>query len=381
MRKICVATGSRADYGLLHWVMRAIRDSGRLELQVAVSGMHLSPEFGLTARGIEADGFTIDARVDLQLSSDSGRGIGRSIGAGVTGFADALEALAPDLLLVLGDRFETLAAVTAALPARIPVAHVAGGDVTEGSFDDAIRHAITKLSHLHFVSNDDAARRLRQLGEEGWRVHNVGSPGIDYIHQLQPLDRPTLERELGLQLKRRNLLVTFHPPTVEPGLAAPQFAELLAALDALGPEVGIVFTYPNADNEGRSIVALLDKFVASHPNARAFISLGQRLYLSLMREVDALVGNSSSALYEAPTLKKAAVNIGNRQKGRLQAASVVNSAPSRKDIAAAIGRALALDCSRVVNPYGEGRSAERIVSRLLEAGDRSRLLRKKFIDA
>jgi UDP-hydrolysing UDP-N-acetyl-D-glucosamine 2-epimerase len=381
MRKICVATGSRADYGLLHWVMHAIRDSKVLKLQVVASGMHLSPEFGLTARGIEADGFAVDARVDMQLTSDSGPGIGRSIGLGVIGFADTFATLAPDILVVLGDRFETLAAVAAALPARLPVAHVAGGDVTEGSFDDAIRHAITKLSHLHFVTSDDAARRLSQLGEEPWRIHNVGSPGIDYVHRLEPVGRAALERELGVKLRRHNLLVTFHPPTVEPGLAAGQFTELLAALDSLGPEMGLIFTYPNADNEGRSMIALLKEFVAGHANACAFPSLGQRLYLSLMREVDALVGNSSSALYEAPTLRKPAVNIGDRQKGRLQAASIVNSAPARDEIVAAIAKALALDCSSVVNPYGEGRSAERIVATLLDASDRTRLLRKKFVDA
>jgi UDP-hydrolysing UDP-N-acetyl-D-glucosamine 2-epimerase len=380
MRKICVVTGSRADYGLLHWVMHAIRDSKSLELQVVASGMHLSPEFGMTVRGIEADGFAVAARVDMQLTSDSGPGIGKSIGLGVIGFADAFAALAPDMLVVLGDRFETLAAVAAALPARLPVAHVAGGDVTEGSFDDATRHAITKMSHLHFVTSDDAARRLSQLGEEAWRIHNVGSPGIDYVHRLEPVGRVALERELGVKLKRRNLLVTFHPPTVEPGLAAGEFTELLAALDSLGPEIGLIFTYPNADNEGRSLIALLKAFVAVHPNASAFPSLGQRLYLSLMREADALVGNSSSALYEAPTLKKPAVNIGDRQKGRQQAASVVNCAPVREEIAAAIAKALALDCSSVVNPYGEGRSAERIVATLLDASDRRRLLRKKFVD-
>jgi UDP-N-acetylglucosamine 2-epimerase (non-hydrolysing)/GDP/UDP-N,N'-diacetylbacillosamine 2-epimerase (hydrolysing) len=381
MRKICVVTGSRADYGLLHWVMHAIRDSKSLELQVVASGMHLSPEFGMTVRGIEADGFAVAARVDMQLTSDSGPGIGKSIGLGVIGFADAFAALAPDMLVVLGDRFETLAAVTAALPARLPVAHVAGGDVTEGSFDDATRHAITKMSHLHFVTSDDAARRLAQLGEEAWRIHNVGSPGIDYVHRLEPLGRVALERELGVKLRRLNLLVTFHPPTVEPGLAAGQFTELLAALDSLGPEIGLIFTFPNADNEGRSLIALLKAFVAAHPNALAYPSLGQRLYLSLMREVDALVGNSSSALYEAPTLRKPAVNIGDRQKGRLHAASIVNSAPVRNEIVAAIAKALALDCSCVVNPYGEGRSAERIVATLLEASDRTRLLRKKFVDA
>ncbi len=380
MRKVCVATGSRADYGLLYWVMRGIRDSSRLSLQVAVTGMHLSPEFGMTAGSIEADGFSIDARVDMQLASDSGRDIGRSMGLAVGGFADALDRLAPELLLVLGDRFETLAAVASALPARIPVAHVAGGDLTEGSFDDAIRHAITKLAHVHFVTSEAAARRVRQMGEEPWRVHSVGSPGIDTIRRLEPLPRAVLERELGMPLQKRNLLVTFHPATLEPGAAAGQFTELLAALEALGPDFGLYFTYPNADNEGRGIIRLLEAFVQNRSNARAYASLGQRLYLSLMAEVDALVGNSSSGLYEAPTLNKPAVNVGDRQKGRAQAASVVNCAPLRTEIGAAIERALALDCSRVVNPYGDGRSAERIVQALEGLPDAGRLLRKRFVD-
>jgi UDP-N-acetylglucosamine 2-epimerase (non-hydrolysing)/GDP/UDP-N,N'-diacetylbacillosamine 2-epimerase (hydrolysing) len=380
MRKICVATGSRADYGLLQWVMRGIRESSKLSLQVAVTGMHLAPEFGSTVRGIEADGFSIDARIDMQLAGDTGQAIGRSMGLCVSGFADALASLAPGVLLVLGDRFETLGAVAAALPARIPVAHLAGGDVTEGAFDDAIRHAITKLSHVHFVTNHQAARRVRQLGEEPWRVHNVGSPGIDTIRRLEPPGRPELERELGMPLKRRNLLITFHPATLEPGAAAGQFREILAALDALGPDFGLFFTYPNADNEGRGIIQLLEAFVQGHANARAYKSLGQRHYLGLMREVDALVGNSSSGLYEAPTLKKPAVNIGDRQKGREQAASVVNCGPSRNEIGEAIRRALALNCASVVNPYGSGDSAERIVEILEGLPDAGRLLRKKFVD-
>ena len=381
MRKICVATGSRADYGLLYWVMRGIQGSPRLDLQVAVTGMHLSDEFGMTVRGIEADGFRVDARVDMQLAGDSGQAIGRSMGLCVGGFADALAKLSPAMLLVLGDRFETLAAVAAALPARIPVAHIAGGDLTEGSFDDAMRHAITKLAHVHFVTNGEAARRVLQLGEEGWRVHNVGSPGIDTIRRLEPLPRPALESELGMALRKRNLLVTFHPATLEPGAAEGQFTELLAALEALGPDFGLYFTYPNADNEGRGIIRLLEAFVQSHSNGRAYASLGQRLYLSLMREVDALVGNSSSGLYEAPTLKKPAVNIGDRQKGRPQAASVINCLPLRKEIGAGIWRALELDCAGVVNPYGDGRSAERIVQALEELPDAGRLLKKKFVDA
>ncbi len=379
--RVCVVTGSRSDYGLLYWVMREIGGCDDLELQTVVSGMHLSPEFGLSVAAVEADGFRIDARVEMLLSSDTGQGIGKSIGLGAIGFADAYAHLQPDLVLVLGDRFETLAAVAAALAARIPVAHVAGGDLTEGSFDDSIRHAITKLSHLHLVTNEAAAQRVRQLGEQAASVHVVGSPGIDYLRKSVLLDREALARDLGYRFLERNLLVTFHPPTAAPGEAAAQFAELLAALDGLGSGYGLLITYPNADNESRELIAMLERFVADHGNARAYPSLGQQRYLSAMAAVDVLVGNSSSALYEAPTLRKPAVNIGDRQTGRLKAASVVDAAPARAAIRQAIDRAYALDCSAVVNPYGDGRSAERIVSILRALGDPKALLRKRFADS
>jgi UDP-N-acetylglucosamine 2-epimerase (non-hydrolysing)/GDP/UDP-N,N'-diacetylbacillosamine 2-epimerase (hydrolysing) len=283
-------------------------------------------------------------------------------------------------MLVLGDRFETLAAATAALVARIPIAHIGGGDVTEGAMDDSIRHAITKMAHLHFVTNEPAARRVRQLGEEPSRVHNVGSPGIDYLRKVKLLDRSELEASLGFKLRLRNVLVTFHPPTVDPGEAPRQIEELLAALSELGPQFGILVTYPNADNESRVLIKAIERFVSEHPNARAFASLGQQRYLSAMAAVDVLVGNSSSALYEAPTLRKPAVNIGDRQKGRLKAASVLDCEPQRDAIRRTIQAALALDCSRVVNPYGDGRSAERIAAILDEIHDPKALLRKRFVD-
>lgn len=379
--RVCVVTGSRSDYGLLYWVMREIGGCDDLELQTVVSGMHLSPEFGLSVAAVEADGFRIDARVEMLLSSDTGQGIGKSIGLGAIGFADAYARLQPDLVMVLGDRFETLAAVVAALAARIPVVHIAGGDLTEGSFDDSIRHAITKLSHLHLVTNEAAAQRVRQLGEQAASVHVVGSPGIDYLRKSVLLNRQALERDLGFRFLDRNLLVTFHPPTAAPGEAAAQFAEVLAALDGLGSGCGVLITYPNADNESRELIAMLDRFVAGHGNAKAYPSLGQQRYLSAMAAVDVLVGNSSSALYEAPTLRKPAVNIGDRQTGRLKAASVVDVAPARGAIREAIERAFLLDCSSVVNPYGDGRSAERIVAVLRALGDPKVLLQKRFADS
>lgn len=380
-RVICVVTGSRADYGLLQWVMREIKDDADLRLQVVVTGMHLAPEFGLTFRAIEADGFAIDARVEALLSSDTPVGVAKSMGLGVIGFADALDRLRPDILLVLGDRFEILAAVQAALVARIPVAHIAGGDTTEGAFDEAIRHAITKMAHLHFVTNEVAARRVRQLGENPECVHNVGSPGIDTIKRLRLLDRDGIEAALGMRLRKTNLLVTFHPATLDEQAADAQFGELLLALGGLGDEVGIVFTLPNADTGGRAIIRQIEGFVATRPAARAFASLGQERYLSLMAQVDAVVGNSSSGLYEAPSLGKPAVNIGDRQKGRLQAASVVNCDPEAGAIARAIAQALSMDASGVASPYGDGNSASRIRDILKRVVDPRALLKKRFHDA
>lgn len=379
-RKICVVTGSRADYGLLYWVMREIAAAPDLELQVVATGMHLSAQFGSTYRVIEADGFHLDAQVDMLLSSDTAVGVGKSIGLGVIGFADALDRLQPDLLLVLGDRYEILAAAQAALVARIPIAHIAGGDVTEGAFDEAIRHSITKMAHLHFVTNADAARRVRQLGENPQHIYNVGSPGLDYIKRVSLLDRDALEASLDYRFQNRNLLVTFHPVTLEKQSAAKQFEELLEALDALGPDVGILMTKPNADTDGQIIIELMDRYVASRPFARAYTSLGQVRYLSAMALVSAVVGNSSSGLYEAPSFGKPTVNIGDRQKGRLQADSIFNCEPVAADIERTVRQALSVDCSAAVNPYGDGKSATRIREAISAITEPSTLLKKHFFE-
>lgn len=379
-RRICVVTGSRAEYGLLYWVMKGIQLDSDLELQVIATGMHLSPEFGLTHRVIEDDGFTIDARVEMLISSDTPTGIAKSIGLGVIGFADALERLKPEIILLLGDRFEILAAAQASLVARIPVAHIAGGDVTEGAFDEAVRHSITKMAHLHFVTNEESARRVRQLGEDPDTVFMVGSPGLDYLHRIKPLTREELEQGIGFRFRQKNLLVTFHPATLEQCSPAAQFRELLDALDAFGQEVGLIFTMPNADTDGREIMRMIGDFVASHGWAKAFTSLGQRQYLSAIAQVDAVVGNSSSGLYEVPSFKKPTVNIGDRQKGRIHAASVIDCLPEAAAIRAAIERAFSLDCTDVVNPYGDGASAPRIVSILKEIQNLKSLLKKRFCE-
>ena len=298
----------------------------------------------------------------------------------MAGLAEAYAWLRPDLVLLLGDRFEILAAAQAALVLLIPVAHIAGGDTTEGAIDEAMRHAVSKMAHLHFVTNADSARRVRQLGEDPAHVYAVGSPGIDAIRQVRLLPKAALSAALGFELRARNLLVTYHPATLDGELNRPHCAALLDALEGLGGEVGLLFTHPNADAGGRELSAMIDAFVAAHPNARSFRSLNRELYLSCMKICDAVVGNSSSGLYEAPSLGRPAVNIGDRQQGRLRAASVIDCAPEAKAISQAIGKAWTLDCSGIENPYGDGRSAPRIVERLASLPDYRALLKKRFHD-
>lgn len=383
MKKICVVTGTRAEYGLLRWVMQGIKEAPDLALQVIATGMHLAPEFGLTYRAIEEDGFTIDRKVDMLLSADSAAGVTKSLGLAVCGFADALDSLRPDLLLVLGDRYEILAAASAALIARIPIAHLHGGELTEGAFDDAIRHSITKMSHLHFVAAEPYRQRVIQLGEDPARVFNVGGMGIDSILRLPLLDRAALEESLDFRLGRRNLLVTFHPATLEPGSAGRQMGELLNALEGLD-DTHIIFTMPNSDTESRGLFDMVRQFVDACPATRkAYTSLGQLRYLSCIRWMDGVVGNSSSGLAEVPSFRKGTVNIGDRQAGRLRAASVIDCPPERAAIGAAIARlyspAFQDSLARTENPYGTGGASEKIV-RQLQATDFAGLLRKHFHD-
>ena len=336
MKKICVVTGTRAEYGLLRWVMEGIRDSGELELRLLVTGMHLSPEFGLTYRQIEEDGFRIDRKVEMLLSSDTSVGIGKAMGLGMIGFADALADLRPDLVLVLGDRYEIFAVAATAMVARIPVAHLHGGEATEGLIDEPIRHSVTKMSHLHFVAAEEYRRRVIQLGEDPSRVFQVGGVGIDNIQKLPLLDREALEESIGFQLGPRNLLVTFHPVTLENQTSEAQMEELLAALDEL-ENTHLIFTMPNADTDGRILFRQIEQFVAADPEtACVHTSLGQLRYLSCLKHVDGVVGNSSSGLLEVPTMKIGTINIGDRQRNRLKAESVIDCEPTRE----AIGRAL-----------------------------------------
>lgn len=379
-RRICVVTGSRAEYGLLYWVLRALRDADDMELQLVVTAMHLAPEFGHTVDVIVADGFEINRRVEMLLASDTPGGTAKSMALGLIGLADALEQLRPDVVLVLGDRFEMLMVAQACLVLGIPVAHVAGGDTTEGAFDESIRHAITKMAHVHLVTNELSAQRVRQLGEDPRQVHVVGSPGLDFMTRQPLLERSALEAALGAPLGTRNLLVTFHPVTLEPGASDAQMRELLHALEAQSDETVCWLTRPNADAGGRALAVAIDAWVAEQRPGRAYVyaSLGQLRYLSLMAQVDAVVGNSSSGLYEAPSLGIPTVNIGDRQRGRLAAVSVVHCAPDRESIESAISHATSLDCRAVVNPYGDGESSTRIVEILRRLPPAEQLLKKRF---
>jgi GDP/UDP-N,N'-diacetylbacillosamine 2-epimerase (hydrolysing) len=382
IRKICVITGTRAEYGLMRWVMQGINDDPELTLQVIVTGMHLSPEFGLTYRDIEKDGFAIDRKVEMLTSSDTPVGIAKSMGLGLIGFADALNELKPDLIVVLGDRFEIFAAVAAALVARIPVAHLHGGETTEGAFDEALRHSITKMAHLHFVAAEEYRRRVIQLGEPPARVFLVGGLGIDNIKRLALLDRAALEVALDFKLAQKNLLITFHPVTLENSSATDQMAELLAALADL-KDTNLIFTMPNADTDGRALIEMVHRFVAQHPNARAYTSLGQLRYLSCVAQVDGVVGNSSSGLAEVPSFKKGTINIGDRQKGRLQADSVINCEPTRQDIGAALAKLYDTDfqarLSQVRNPYGEGGASEQVLQ-IVKQFELNGIAKKSFYD-
>jgi GDP/UDP-N,N'-diacetylbacillosamine 2-epimerase (hydrolysing) len=362
--------------------MQGVKDDPALSLQIVATGMHLSPEFGLTYREIEQDGFRIDRKVEMLVSSDTSVGISKSIGLGVLGFADVLDDLKPDLIILLGDRFEIFSVAVAAMAARIPVAHLHGGEATEGSIDEAIRHSITKLSHLHFVAAEEYRQRVIQLGEQPDRVFLVGGLGIDNIKRLSLLDRKQLELSIDFSLKKKNLLVTFHPVTLEKSMAADQMAELLSALAEL-QDTGLIFTLPNADTDGRALIEMVDAFVAKHSNARAYTSLGQLRYLSCIAQVDGVVGNSSSGLIEAPYFKKATINIGDRQRGRLQASSIINCEPNKLAIRSALQKLYSAEfqmaLKEVSNPYGQGGASEKIVT-TVKAAMLDGILKKHFYD-
>lgn len=382
-RRVCIVTGTRAEYGLLRGVIAGVAAEAALDLQLIVTAAHLSSEFGQTWREIAADGWTIDARVEMLLSSDSEVGVAKAIGLGVIGFADAFDRLRPDIVVLLGDRFEILAAATAAMTLRIPIAHIHGGETSEGAIDEAIRHAVTKMSHVHFVAAEPYRRRVIQLGESPDRVHLVGGLGVDAIARLDLLERTALEDALGFELRDRNLLITFHPVTLEGDDGMGQVNALLDALGALDANVGLIFTMPNADSGGREIAAAIRAFVARRPASVAFASLGQLRYLSCLAHVDGVVGNSSSGLAEAPSFGIGTIDIGSRQAGRLAADSVIHSEPETAEIAAALARLLSDDfrasLADVANPYGKPGAGAAIVAWLRDAPFDG-LLHKRFHD-
>ena len=382
-RRICVITGNRAEYGLLKWLMTAIAADPRLDLQVVVTGAHLSPQFGLTRREIEADGIAIDAEVEMLVAGDGGVAAAKSIGLGVIGMADALTRLDPHLVVVLGDRFEILAAAQAAMMLGLPLAHLHGGELTEGAVDDGIRHAITKMAQLHFVAHADYARRVIQLGEQPERVFTVGALGAEAALRTERLDRAVLEADLGLPLTAPLLLVTYHPATLgrmEPGEAA---TELVGALDRF-PQATIILTGVNPDPGHDRVAAVLAAWAAANPaRVRLRDSLGQRRYLSVMALADAVVGNSSSGMLEAPAMRVPTVNIGNRQGGRLRLASIIATAEDRDSIAAGISQALSGATRRLTQalppPFGDGDTARRIAE-ILASADLTGICTKRFHD-
>lgn len=369
MKKICVITGSRAEYGLLYWLMMGIQDAPEFELQLIVTGMHLSSEFGLTYKEIEKDGFKINKKVEMLLTSDTPSAISKSTGLGMIGFADAFYDLKPDLLIVLGDRYEILAASTAALFARIPIGHIHGGETTEGAFDEAIRHSITKMSWWHFVAAEEYRSRVIQLGEHPNRVFLVGGMGLDRIHKTKLLTKSDLENKVGFKFVDKNLMVTYHPVTLEDETSQEQFNELLDCLNKLN-DTNIIFTFCNSDTNGRIINSMIHAFVEKTPsNTKAFTSMGQLNYLSTLQFVDGVIGNSSSGLAEAPTFKVGTVNIGDRQNGRLKADSVIDCNPDQKSIMKAIEKLYSKDFQKklinVQNPYGSGHATEKNIDVLI----------------
>lgn len=378
MRKICVITGSRAEYGLLSGLMRAIKEDESLELQIIATNMHLSPEFGLTYKEIERDGFFINKKVEMLLSSDTANATTKSVGLATIGFADAYEDLKPDMIVVLGDRYEILAAVSAALFYKIPVAHLHGGEITEGAYDDCIRHAITKMSHLHFTSTEEYRQRVIQLGENPKRVFNVGAPGIENIKKVPLMDKKELESTLdGFTFNDKTILITYHPVTLENSTAEEQIQNLLSALNEY-PDIKIIFTLPNSDTDGRVIIRLINEYVSMHQEkAIAYPSLGLKRYLSALQFVKAVVGNSSSGIIEVPSFGIPTLNIGDRQKGRIAADSVINCGTSKKEILEGLDKVLNSEPKKIHNPY-EGKNTTVDILHVLKNFPLENLIQKTF---
>lgn len=366
MKRIGIMTGTRAEYGLLKPLMQEINKDNDLELYLIVSGMHLSPEFGMTYKEIEEDGFQINAKVEMLLSSDSPVGISKSIGLGIIGFADEFQRADLDMLILLGDRYEALSAAISAMVMRIPIAHLHGGELTEGAIDEGIRHSITKMSYLHFTSTEEYRRRVIQLGENPERVFCVGAIGVENIKKINLMTKEELERSIHFEIDENTVIVTYHPVTLENNTVEEQFLNLLEVLDR-NPKIRMIFTKANADTNGRIVNELIDKYAAQNSErACAFMSLGQKRYLSALKYCRIVIGNSSSGIIEAPSFGKPIINIGDRQKGRICADSVINCGYTQQEIQRAMETALTEEFENKArncrNPYEKENTAANIIS-------------------
>jgi len=379
-RTIAVVTTSRADYGHLYWPLRELQAHADVDLKLVALGAHLSPEFGHTVGEIERDGFTVDERIECLLSSDSDVGMAKAIGVATLGLADALARMRPDLLLLIADRFELLAPASVAVALRIPIAHIEGGEVSEGAIDDAIRNALTKLAHVHFTPTESARRRVLAMGEEEWRVHRTGAPSLDHLRRRTLASREEIAARLGLDLSTPTVMVAVHPVT----LARDTLAEADAVFAALArlPQ-SIVFCFPNADAGSRALIARAEAFCAPHARARLYVNLNPIDYWSLLKQVDLLVGNSSSGIMETPALALPTVNVGRRQQGRERARNIVDAEAEPGAIVAAVERALSpafrASLQGMENPYGDGQAAERIASVLASVPLGEALLVKRAV--
>ncbi|MDB3895031.1 UDP-N-acetylglucosamine 2-epimerase [Candidatus Pelagibacter sp.] len=381
-KKICIITGSRADYGLLYWLIKEVEANKNFELQLVVTGMHLSREFGYTYKVIEKD-FKIDKKIDMKLTSDSTIDISKSMSIAQVKFTKAYNRLNPDIIVVLGDRYEIFSAASAGMMAKIPIAHIHGGETTEGAVDEAIRHCITKMSQLHFTATEEYKNRVIQLGENPSRVFNVGGTGIENINRLKLLRKNDFENLINFKLNKKNILVTFHPVTLENNTSKYQFKELLDAIDDL-EDTNIIFTKTNSDSNGKIINLMIDKYTKKNSQKSiAFISMGQLKYLSALKHVDLIIGNSSSGLLEAPSFKIGTINIGDRQKGRINAKSVVNCLPNKISINRAIKKVYSKkfqeDLKNIKNPYDNGYSSKKI-AKVLKKKSFENILKKIFFD-
>lgn len=366
MKRIGIMTGTRAEYGLLKSLMQEINKDNDLELYLIVSGMHLSPEFGMTYKEIEEDGFEINAKVEMLLSSDSPAGISKSIGLGVIGFADEFQRADLDMLILLGDRYEALSAAISAMVMRIPIAHLHGGELTEGAIDEGIRHSITKMSYLHFTSTEQYRSRVIQLGENPERVFYVGALGVENIKKINLMSKEELEKSIHFEIDENTVVVTYHPVTLENNTVEEQFLNLLKVLDR-NPKIRMIFTKANADTNGRIVNELIDKYAAQNSErACAFMSLGQKRYLSALKYCRIVIGNSSSGIIEAPSFGKPIINIGDRQKGRICADSVINCGYTQQEIQQAMETALTEEFENKArncrNPYEKENTAANIIS-------------------